>query len=572
MESTQEQRDELVIKWATKQLSKLLEYEEEDAKDLAEYLYSIEDEESFRDYVNDAVDNGKRFQDQFLKKKAQAKNPPKPKAPSKAKTQPSTSSTPNSEQQATTTTNAVSTGHSHGGDNSNAEGEGPSLFFRALAKGTSKSGKKKKKLQYISFLDRDGNVASSDLIPGRHWCECVGGVHELVNNCLQCGRVVCEQEGMGPCMVCGALVVTREYQDLLARNSNKAKKFLSKLLKDTGVDSSIDMELLRKSALYSGGNDVTDTLTQALNRRDMLLDFDENSVKRTRVIDDEADYFSTGNRWMSKDERKKMEKREKKIREAEKEKRRSNTVTLSLAGGKLLLEDDREKNKSKPNIYQQVRAEEEETERSMKSSNKEQEHNPMLGNSFQAPMFNPLLHDTNAIERVTLRKNDASSLIPRAIKVQDLSLEEMADDGICLSMHQPYASLLVHGIKLHEGRCWYSAHRGRLWIAAAAKVPTDEDIASLEEEQKLVRKRDFTFPQSYPTACLLGFVDVVDVLPQEEYREKFPEGGSYSDYVFICTNPHVLVTPFPIKGQHKLWKLDKQVHSNAKKACLPITQ
>eukprot|EP00056_Hartaetosiga_gracilis_P005209 m.82455 g.82455 ORF g.82455 m.82455 type:complete len:298 (-) comp12086_c0_seq2:271-1164(-) len=104
MESTQEQRDELVIKWATKQLSKLLEYEEEDAKDLAEYLYSIEDEESFRDYVNDAVDNGKRFQDQFLKKKAQAKNPPKPKAPSKAKTQPSTSSTPNSEQQATTTT------------------------------------------------------------------------------------------------------------------------------------------------------------------------------------------------------------------------------------------------------------------------------------------------------------------------------------------------------------------------------------------------------------------------------------------------------------------------------------
>ena len=42
--------------------------------------------------------------------------------------------------------------------------------------------------------------------------------------------------------------------------------------------------------------------------------------------------------------------------------------------------------------------------------------------------------------------------------------------GKCMSMHQPWASLLVYGIKMHEGRVWYSPHRGRLWIAAAAKV------------------------------------------------------------------------------------------------------
>ena len=28
------------------------------------------------------------------------------------------------------------------------------------------------------------------------------------------------------------------------------------------------------------------------------------------------------------------------------------------------------------------------------------------------------------------------------------------------------------------------------------------------------------FPQSYPVGCLLGCVDVTDVLPQEEYREQ----------------------------------------------------
>ena len=59
----------------------------------------------------------------------------------------------------------------------------------------------------------------------------------------------------------------------------------------------------------------------------------------------------------------------------------------------------------------------------------------------------------------------------RHARLQDAGLSEMADDGICLSMHQPWASLLVYGIKMHEGRVWSSAHRGRLWIAAASKVP-----------------------------------------------------------------------------------------------------
>lgn len=34
----------------------------------------------------------------------------------------------------------------------------------------------------------------------------------------------------------------------------------------------------------------------------------------------------------------------------------------------------------------------------------------------------------------------------------------------------------------HEGRSWYTAHRGRLWIAAAAKVPLQHDIDQIEDE------------------------------------------------------------------------------------------
>ena len=36
----------------------------------------------------------------------------------------------------------------------------------------------------------------------------------------------------------------------------------------------------------------------------------------------------------------------------------------------------------------------------------------------------------------------------------------VVDKGVCLTMHQPWASLLVHGIKRVEGRVWNTRHRG----------------------------------------------------------------------------------------------------------------
>ena len=35
----------------------------------------------------------------------------------------------------------------------------------------------------------------------------------------------------------------------------------------------------------------------------------------------------------------------------------------------------------------------------------------------------------------------------RDLRLQDSSLQEMVDPGMCMSMHQPWASLLVSGIK-----------------------------------------------------------------------------------------------------------------------------
>ena len=44
----------------------------------------------------------------------------------------------------------------------------------------------------------------------------------------------------------------------------------------------------------------------------------------------------------------------------------------------------------------------------------------------------------------------------------------------CLSLHQPYASLLAYGLMRGEGRVWSTEHRGKLWIHAASKKVTQE--------------------------------------------------------------------------------------------------
>lgn len=49
--------------------------------------------------------------------------------------------------------------------------------------------------------------------------------------------------------------------------------------------------------------------------------------------------------------------------------------------------------------------------------------------------------------------------------------------------------LLFYLLCRMEGRTWYTSHRGRLWIAAAAKRPTPQEIAQVEATyQQICRK------------------------------------------------------------------------------------
>merc|ERR1712150_433721 len=314
--------------------------------------------------------------------------------------------------------------------------------------------------------------------------------------------------------------------------------------------------------------------------KNRLLEYDRTSEKRTKVIDDESDYFSVdAYKWMTSEQKIKLKERENELREKRHGSRLDRKIDFDFAGRRIveaesefamldLAEDDVIKSVyegSKSNKYIENKS-------IIRSDGGNIQDDSVANPNLNIPrpqliesMFSNQMSKTITAINTMLSKSKNDNA-PSKQRLQDRELQEMSDHGMCLSMHQPNASYLVAGIKIHEGRTWYSSHRGRLWIHAASKQPSETEVNELQSFYRTLHKGDIPFPMNLPTSCLLGCVDVVDVLPQEEYRELYPQGESNSPYVFICTNPQELLVKFPMQGQHKIYKMDTNIHNAAKKS------
>ncbi|KAG8440329.1 hypothetical protein GDO86_006181 [Hymenochirus boettgeri] len=428
----------------------------------------------------------------------------------------------------------------------------------------------KKKQKFVNLYTKEGQDRLTVLIPGRYPCECLAQKHRLINNCMTCGRIVCEQEGSGPCLFCDSLVCTKEELDILQRDSNKSQKLKKKLLGNS--ESLVKFEVSAKDILPRQVTRQKEGLEKALQHRDKLLEYDKTSVRRTLVIDDESDYFSTdSNQWLSQAEREALRRKEQELQELRHASRLSRKITIDFAGRKILEEggDLNEYHKRLDETIQSINSGI--VLNPSRSADKGSSDSYLINPSLlqPSPVFIDQVSAGSHKNKNCLEETDTWSERNR-LRIQDRELQEIWDHGMCLSMHQPWASLLVAGIKQVEGRTWYSAHRGRLWIAAAAKRPSPQEISELEASYRVLLQKDLQFPKDYPTGCLLGCVDLVDCLPLEQLKEQYPtlSQESTSPFVFVCTNPQELVIKFPIKGQHKVWKLDTKIHQGAKKGLM----
>lgn len=432
---------------------------------------------------------------------------------------------------------------------------------------SSSSSSTKKKNKFVNLYAKEGQDKFTVLLPGRHSCDCLAQKHKLINNCLTCGRIVCEQEGSGLCFFCGSLVCTAEEQEILQRDSNKSQRLRKKLMGDHIVSEGDKDCLPHQEARMKTG------LEKAIQHKDKLLEFDKNSVCRTQVLDDESDYFAAdSNQWLAPVERETLRRREEELKELRHASRKDRKITLDFAGRRVLAEGE-----NLTEYYNQY----DETVKAINTGTliQTQKRSAPASRQYLRELVNPNIQQAapqwvdvpgGDVSRRSKSANPEQKTERSRLRIQDRELQEMADGGLCLSMHQPWASLLIRGIKRVEGRTWYTSHRGRLWIAATAKRPTPQEVAEVAATYRQIFKQDLQFPEEYPTGCLLGCVNVTDCLSQEQFREQYPHNSdeSASPFVFICTNPQELLVKFPMKGKHKIWKLENQIHQSAKRGLM----
>ncbi|XP_027156017.1 activating signal cointegrator 1-like [Coffea eugenioides] len=172
-------------------------------------------------------------------------------------------------------------------------------------KGTTGNSKKKKSGKVVSLAEASkGSIVYQKGKP----CSCQARQHRLISNCLSCGKIVCEQEGEGPCNFCGALV-------------------------------------LREGSSYAGLHEGVVPLSEAEAAAEAyakrLVEYDRNAAARTTVIDDQSDYYEIeGNSWLSQEEKELLRKKREEIEEAERAQRNKVIMTFDLVGRKVLMNED----------------------------------------------------------------------------------------------------------------------------------------------------------------------------------------------------------------------------------------
>ena len=448
--------------------------------------------------------------------------------------------------------------------------------------------------------------------PGRKLCNCLAQDKKLINNCTTCGNIVCTQEGSGPCLFCGEVVFSKEQIEFFKNDTNKAKEEKERIMnKSVEVGEEIlkvwsgyhDMnffitkpEMFRSARMgVSAGPKSTDHLDttldeisrekdqKAIAHKNKLINYDKTHAKRTTVVDSQQDYYkSSESTWLSKEERASNKKLADAAHKNMHKSRLDHSITIDFMGQTVVDDEDEE---DRLRLLQNKFQEELLME---KNKSKGLEVENALGNVEKvAPVY------VNKTDLTQLKENRLSrELKPKISRLQDsdfntfignnqisnLSTNKKAPGGVpqvdsdkCLAMHQPWASLLIKGIKIHEGRTWPTNHRGFLWISSGSKKiekqQSDAIIANHVKTYEELNPNPYgtepdiqdLLPEEYPVGMLLGRVWVEDCLDQESYRKKFPNALSISPFVLICKEPEKLEFPIPLSSDHKIFSLDSAV-------------
>lgn len=130
----------------------------------------------------------------------------------------------------------------------------------------------------------------------------------------------------------------------------------------------------------------------------------------------------------------------------------------------------------------------------------------------------------------------------------------------CLTIRQPWATLIALGEKQIETRTWRTAHRGELAIHAGMQV--NKAICRTEPYQSLLARHGYT-ADNLPTGKIIAvsrIADCCEVTP-ELAQQGWPGGneyvfGNYAEgrYAWKLEEVVPLVHPIPAKGRLGFWE------------------
>ena len=146
-----------------------------------------------------------------------------------------------------------------------------------------------------------------------------------------------------------------------------------------------------------------------------------------------------------------------------------------------------------------------------------------------------------------------------------------------LSIKQPWASLIAHGIKDIENRTWKTNFRGRIYIHASAKQAGSYDEL-LNDLQKIEFKEKYdriTLRKQHHFSAIIGEVDIIDCVINHPsiWAEKSDNYGRFQKngipsyvgkkenkpiYNWVLANPVLYEKPIlNVKGKLSFWEFEK---------------
>ena len=132
-----------------------------------------------------------------------------------------------------------------------------------------------------------------------------------------------------------------------------------------------------------------------------------------------------------------------------------------------------------------------------------------------------------------------------------------------ISVMQPWALLLVSGVKRYETRTWRTSHRGLLYIHASRSLT--EDVRRLCAEEplwSLLAKQGIARVSDLPLGALVGTVELVDCIDTDALADSLnAEQLALGDFrpgrwAWKLRNPQRLAEPIACKGNRGVFNID----------------